>query len=166
LRRPTQGSERAQFGPRLTWSPRPDLFCAASAAEIRWDVGRADWKTPGPNSKAILAGGRRMDAGRSRVSVRRSEHASHRLCDSSTTACWLKSPLSPALAKHLPQSQVTNRASLWSAVPRRTCSDDPHRRHRRSSGRARRTPAPAACACVMSGQVEAFTRPKQRAAPS
>jgi hypothetical protein len=46
--------------------------------------------TPGPNSEPILAGGRRMDAGRSRVSVRRTVQA-QRLRDSSTTPRWLKS---------------------------------------------------------------------------
>ena len=38
---------RAQCGPRLACSPRPDLFCATKTAENRRDVGRADPKTPG-----------------------------------------------------------------------------------------------------------------------
>ena len=37
----------AQFGPRLAWSPPPDLFCATKTAENSRDVGRADPKTPG-----------------------------------------------------------------------------------------------------------------------
>ena len=38
---------QAQSGPRLAWSPRPDLFCATKTAENRRGVGRADPKTPG-----------------------------------------------------------------------------------------------------------------------
>ena len=36
-----------KFGPRLAWSPPPDLFCATKTAENRWDVGQADPQTPG-----------------------------------------------------------------------------------------------------------------------
>ena len=32
---------RAQFGPRLAWSPRPDLYCAPKTAENGRDAGRA-----------------------------------------------------------------------------------------------------------------------------
>jgi hypothetical protein len=47
------------------------LFCATKTAENRRDVRRADPKTPGLNSRPYWPGGRRMGAGRSRVSVRR-----------------------------------------------------------------------------------------------
>ena len=48
LRYIVQGSERAQCGPRLAWS---------KTAENRRDVGRADLKTPGLNSRPYWPGG-------------------------------------------------------------------------------------------------------------
>jgi hypothetical protein len=54
LRHIVQGSERAQCGPRLAWS---------KTAENRRDVGRADPKTPGLNSRPYRPGGRRMTRG-------------------------------------------------------------------------------------------------------
>ena len=56
---------------------------------------------------------------------------SQRRRDSSTTPRWLKSRYpQPRLASTtIASDQAT---SLWSAVPRRTCSDDPRRHHRRS----------------------------------
>jgi hypothetical protein len=66
---------RAQCGPRLACSPRPDLFRATKTAENRRDVGRADPKTPGLNSTPYWPGGASHDVGRTRVAVRRSVQA-------------------------------------------------------------------------------------------
>ena len=54
-----RASNDTQCGPRLTRLPRPDLICGpkTKTAENGRDVGRADPKTPGLNSRPYWPGG-------------------------------------------------------------------------------------------------------------
>ena len=72
-------------GPRLAHLP-------PKTAENRRDLGRADPKTPGPNSRPYWPGGRRMDAGsESRLGPSQRAGSQRRRDLSTTPALWLKS---------------------------------------------------------------------------
>ena len=90
-----------------------------------------DPKTPGLNSRPYWPGGASHDAGEESRLGQSQRTGSQRRRDSSTTPRWLKNryPPSRSASTTTTSDQAT---SLWSAVPRRTCSDDPHRHHRRS----------------------------------